>query len=98
MELLGNLGQNAESTGLSYTLWWDGPLSILIGTVLLLTVGLFVTSFIGNEIIISGLRKEKKLVEKTELEIQGDFLTDRDIRHTVENIEKQLARIESKLK
>ncbi len=98
MELLGNLGQNAESTGWSYTLWWDGPLSILIGTILLLTVGLFVTSFIGNEIIISGLKKEKKLVEKTELEIQSDFVTDRDIRRAVENIEKQLARIEAKLK
>lgn len=40
--------------------WWDGPLSIAIGTILLLTVGLFVTSFIGNEIIISGLKKGKK--------------------------------------
>ncbi|HBP00408.1 MAG: hypothetical protein UU48_C0004G0061 [Candidatus Uhrbacteria bacterium GW2011_GWF2_41_16] len=52
--------------------WWDGPLSILIGTVLLLTVGLFVSSFIGNEIIISGLKKEKKLIEKMEEEIERE--------------------------
>ena len=52
--------------------WWDGPLSILIGTVLLFTVGLFVSSFIGNEIIISGLKKEKKLIEKMEEEIERE--------------------------
>jgi len=51
-------------------IWWDGPLSLLAGIGILLTVGLFVSNFIGNEIIISGLRGEKKLSEKTEREVE----------------------------
>jgi hypothetical protein len=61
-------------------LWWDGPLSLLVGFFLLLLVGLFVSSFIGNEIIISGLRGEKKVSEKTEQEIKAEFQTVTDIR------------------
>ena len=52
-------------------LWWDGPLSVLIGAVVLLMSGVFVSNFIGNEIIISGLRGEKKLAERTEKEVKS---------------------------
>ncbi len=75
--------------------WWDGPLSILIGTVLLLTVGLFVSHFIGNEIIISGLRKEKKLVEKTEDEIRSDLKESSEINDEIHHINRRLKRIEN---
>lgn len=57
---------------LSQMLWWDGPLSILIGTVILLLSGVFVSSFIGNEVILSGLRGEKKLTERTENEVRTE--------------------------
>ncbi|HEX3095760.1 MAG TPA: hypothetical protein VHQ20_01430, partial [Patescibacteria group bacterium] len=43
--------------------WWDGPLSFVVGSIVLLISGTFVSEFIGNEIIISGLRGEKKLTE-----------------------------------
>lgn len=61
------------TTSMSGLPWWDGPLSIVIGTALLLMVGLFVNNFIGNEIILSGLRREKKIVEKTEEEVIEDL-------------------------
>lgn len=57
---------------LAGTLWWDGPLSIIIGIIILLLSGVFVSEFIGNEIIISGLRGEKKLTEKTEIEVKTE--------------------------
>jgi energy-coupling factor transporter transmembrane protein EcfT len=57
---------------LSQMLWWDGPLSILIGSVILLFSGVFVSSFIGNEVILSGLRGEKKLTERTENELRTE--------------------------
>src|SRR5262245_39321628 len=44
--------------------WWDGPLSLAVGSALLLITGVFVSNFIGNEIILSGLRGEKKFAEK----------------------------------
>ena len=46
-----------------------GPGSILLGTIILLTTGLLVSFFIGDNILISGLTKEKKVVEKTEDEL-----------------------------
>lgn len=49
--------------------WLHGPGSIVLGTVILLITGLLVSFFIGDSIILSGFKKEKKLVEKTELEV-----------------------------
>ena len=43
-----------------------GPVSIIISVSVLLLIGLFASFFVGDQIVISGLRKEKKLIEKTE--------------------------------
>ena len=66
--------------------WWDGPLSILIGSVLLLSTGLFVFGFIGNESIISGLKGEKKLAEKTEEEVKAETGMIKEIKEEVKEI------------
>lgn len=69
-----------------------GPASILLGTAILLVTGLMVSFFIGDTIIISGFKKEKKLVEKTEKELleatrnQTDILT-AEIRHMHRDLE-----------
>ena len=55
--------------------WLDGPVSFLIGSVFLLLVGLFVSHFIGNEIIISGLKREKKIVERAEEEVAAEHIS-----------------------
>lgn len=79
--LRNNIG--ISSTDLSTEIWWDGPLSFLIGTILLLISGLFVSNFIGNEIIMSGLRGEKKLSEKTETEVRTEVNAIAEIRANV---------------
>jgi len=61
-----------------------GPVSIVISVAILLLSGLFVSYFIGDTIIISGLRREKKLVEKTESEV----------RENVGSVEQVLARLD----
>lgn len=65
--------------------WWDGLLSLVVGTILLLMSGIFVSNFIGNEIIISGVRGEKKVVDKTEQEIDIEISelaqVEKDLRH-----------------
>ena len=50
----------------------DGPLTLLVGIIFLLATGLFVSSLIGNEIIISGIKGEKRIEEKTEEEIKSE--------------------------
>ncbi len=81
-------------TGWAALPWWDGLFSMAIGMALLLLVGLFVSSFIGNEIIISGLKGEKKAVEKAELEIEEDIMMDMEIQDEIKDISKRLARIQ----
>jgi hypothetical protein len=77
--------------------WWDGPFSLLLGAVLLLITGLFVSNFIGNEIIISGLRGEKKLTEKTEAEVRTETGAIAEIMEEVKKVAKKLEEIEKKL-
>ncbi|QQR82881.1 hypothetical protein IPJ70_02110 [Candidatus Campbellbacteria bacterium] len=97
MEFFFVTGASVSSTSISQLPWWDGPLSIAIGTVLLLMVGLFVTSFIGNEIIISGLKKEKKIVEKTEEEIQDDLAENYETQDEIHEINVRSKKIEELL-
>lgn len=59
--------------------------------------GVFISSFIGNEIIISGIKGEKKMVEKTELEIQNDAGFISDIKKEVGIISNRLEKIEKKI-
>ncbi len=82
------------SIDLSYGLWWDGPLSLLIGTVILLLIGVFVSNFIGNEIIISGLKGDKKVVEKTESEVRLEAMELDVAKKELDQIAKQLNNIE----
>jgi hypothetical protein len=77
--------------------WWDGPLSVLFGATILLATGLFVSSFIGNEIIISGLKGEKKLTDKTEDEVKKETGAIGEIQTEVSEITHQLTEIEKDL-
>ncbi len=72
-----------SSIDLANEIWWDGPLSFAIGSLILLITGLFVSNFIGNEIIMSGLRGEKKLSEKTETEVRTEVGAIAEIREEV---------------
>lgn len=89
----------AQVTGTSMSLpWWNGPLSILISFIILMPLGIFVSSFIGNEVIISGLRGEKKLVEKTEKEIEREISAEGKVYSSIAEIVNRLKNIEEKLK
>ena len=98
MEYFFAVKDSISADNISHVVWWDGPLSILVGAAALLASGLFVSSFIGNEIIISGLRGEKKLTEKTEEDVKIDLEEDMLMKREVESIDKRLGEIEALLK
>ena len=77
--------------------WWDGPLSLLVGSILLLSTGLFVFDFIGSQAIISGLKGEKRLEEKTEEEIKTETEVIKGIEKEVKIISQRLEKIEGDL-
>jgi hypothetical protein len=70
-----------------------GWLSIIIGTICLLLTGLFVSVFIGDQVIISGLRGEKKVAEKTESEVEEEEEILSDVRRELRRIHEKLDRI-----
>ena len=94
MELLFAMERTNESIDFHSLPWWDGPLSIIIGSILLLMTGLFVSNFIGNEILISGLKGEKKMAEKTEAEVRLDTGAILEVREKVKKISDELEKIE----
>jgi hypothetical protein len=77
--------------------WWDGPISLLVGCVLLYFTGAFVSSFIGNELILSGLRGEKGIAKKTESELENEILDISEIKRALRDIEKKLVQLETKV-
>jgi uncharacterized protein YneF (UPF0154 family) len=68
----------------------SGGLSLIIGILLTMITGLFVSFFIGENIIISGLNKEKRIDEKTEKEVHKE-------RNTLIRIQKDLKEIKEML-
>jgi hypothetical protein len=74
--------------------WWDGPLSLLVGSCILLIIGVFVSEFIGNEIIISGIKGEKKLVDMTEREVKSELKALESIVKETKEISEELERVE----
>ncbi len=65
----------------------NGPISIILSVVILLLTGLFTSFFVGDVILMSGLKKEKKLVEQTESEVKGEAELLSDIQLELRKIE-----------
>lgn len=75
----------------------DPIFSLIIGTIILLIIGAFVTTFIGNRLIISGLSGEKKLAEKTKVEIDTEETEIRKLQKTLDRVEEKVSNIESEI-
>ncbi len=86
------------STSLLDHPWWDGPASFLAGCLVLYVTRAFVSSFIGNELILSGLRAEKRLAKATEDDVKTEVSTISDIKHTVSAISRKLEELEVQVK
>lgn len=69
------------------------PTNLVIVVVILLATGLFVSYFIGDTILISGLKKEKKATEKTEREIQEEEVEIKELRTTIKEMKKEVDEI-----
>ncbi len=75
----------------------SGFMSIVLGTIILLLTGLFVSFFIGEQIIISGIKQEKRIDEKTEEEIKKEEVSLKQVKKDLEEIEKEIKEIDKKM-
>lgn len=68
--------------------------SMILGIMVLLGTGLFVSVFIGDSIIMSGIKNEKKTIEKAinqvETSVQNEKKNIKNIENSVEEIEKKV--------
>lgn len=74
--------------------WWDGALSLVVGVGVLHFTGAFTSSFIGNELILSGLRGEKRLNQRTEGEVKHEVKAISDIKEELANISQKLEELD----
>lgn len=73
------------------------PTTVVWTLVVMLLTGLFVSFFIGERIVISGLKHDKKIFEKTAAEVveeEGEII---DVTEHVQAIEKELAKLSLKI-
>ena len=77
--------------------WFFDPFRQFIFSVaLLLATGLMVSMFIGDRIILSGLRREKKMEEVTKKIMQEEVITLGHIRDEVRSLRKEIEAIRTK--
>lgn len=76
----------------------SGIILVLLSFGILLATGLFVSFFIGDRIMLSGLKQEKKLEEKTKEEVEKEIGLDVEIKNKVDKIEHDVGEIIAALK
>jgi uncharacterized membrane protein len=69
------------------------PTTVIWSSIILLMTGLFVSIFIGERIIISGLKNEKKATDKTETEVDKEEDEIRTVRAKINQMAKDIEEI-----
>ncbi len=69
--------------------WMNGWVTLAISALMLMLSGVFVSQFVSNHIIMSGIRREKKMVEKVSEEIKTDAESIREISERLKRIEQE---------
>lgn len=75
-----------------------GPVSVFISVAILLMTGLFVSFFIGDTILISGLKREKRLDEKVVSELKSELEILNNLQNRFSHIEKDLKKLKREIK
>jgi hypothetical protein len=76
----------------------SAPWSIVGSSFVMMITGLFVSFFIGDRIILSGLKNERKAIEKTEDEVKAEEALIRHVSNKLDKIEKELMELKDKIK
>lgn len=79
----------AEMGGFIGFLFYE-PVNLLLSIIVLLATGLFVSFFIGDTILITGLKKEKKITERTEAEVREEADRIKDIRDELRILREEI--------
>ena len=70
--------------------------SVVFGVVILLSTGLFVSVFIGDSIIMSGIKHDKKIIEKTIEDVDSEKVDIEKVLHAIVSMKTELEALEHK--
>lgn len=87
-----------EKSGGIWATLFGAPVSVVASALVLLLTGLFVSFFIGDRIILSGLTHEKKVEEKTEAEVRAEGALLLDIHKKLERLERELHEVREEVR
>ena len=93
---LNHYGNSLTISGADHP-WWDGPLSFVVGCLILYITRAFVSSFIGNELILSGLRAEKRMTKETEEDVHIEATALSTIKKEIGIIAEKLEELEGEV-
>ncbi|MEI6810824.1 MAG: hypothetical protein WCK60_02090 [Candidatus Nomurabacteria bacterium] len=71
--------------------------STLLGIVILLSTGLFVSVFIGESVILSGLKREKRVIDKTIVDVDTEKAEVEESMGMISNVEKEVKKLEGRV-
>ncbi|KKP91291.1 MAG: hypothetical protein US04_C0001G0265 [Candidatus Nomurabacteria bacterium GW2011_GWD2_36_14] len=71
----------------------SGFVSLFLGVFISMSAGLFVSFFVGDSIIISGIKREKRIDEKTESEIKKEEVSLGEIKRDLKEIKEDIEEI-----
>ena len=84
-----------EGLGGAWAVIFHPLVSLLLSIVVLLATGLFVSFFIGDRIIMSGLKHEKKVEEKTETEVREEEAMITVLAQKIDMVSRDVAELKS---
>lgn len=82
-----------ENLGGIFGILLSPVVSLILSIIILLMTGLFVSVFIGERVIISGLKQEKKIFDKTESEIKEEEGLLFEVKLTIDRLKQDVAEI-----
>jgi len=71
------------------------PRNLVITVIILLATGLFVSYFIGDTILISGLKQEKKINDRTEREVKAEEEKITELTQTISEMKQEVDEIKT---
>lgn len=67
---------------------WE--VSLMVSVIILLVTGTFALHFVSEQLIVTGLKREKKLIERTEEEVREETGRLKSVKAQLDRIEKTL--------
>lgn len=93
-----HLADELQSMGGWWAFFFSPDVSLIFSILILLVTGLFVSFFIGDRIIMSGLKHEKKVEEKTESEVREEEVMLASFSDKLDLLGRELSELKSLIK